>query len=341
MPNYNKGVFATQAAESVLAQTYANTELIFIDDHSTDGSDEPVRAMAASDQRVKFYITPVERSGGGIARNIGIKNARGKYIIFLDSDDLMDPHCVAERITAFHATPDLDFIAFPMGIFINKVGDTDFITNIPKRAPDIERFVLRDQPWLISGPIWKKDFLMRIGAFDISLSSQQDADLHVRALIHTDAYRYVHNAPAVHYRQEVESISRSNSQNYDSLLQRAAMLKNHLDMASQFGKLTDGLKMAIAQYFLDIAQMLRWHKATEGVAARATALDIWAMAMELVDQDAYQTGLNYIRFKHNMRWNRLPLVQNRIEQWYQRRLGNLIFAPSATLCKSVFSAGHG
>ncbi len=337
MPNYNKGAFALQAAESVLGQTHPHTELLFIDDHSTDGSDEPVRTIAASDSRVKFLITPVERSGGSIARNIGLKNARGKYIIFMDSDDLMDAHCAAGRVSEFADSPDLDFIAFPMGIFFKTAGDTDLITNIPKGIPDMERFVLRDQPWLISGPIWKKDFLTEIGGLNPSLISQQDADLHVRALIHTNAYRYVHNAPTVHYRQDVESIARSYSQSYESLLQRAAMLKNQLDVARQANKLTGGFKTALAQYLLDIAQMLRWYKAAEGVAARTTALEIWSKAMEILDEKAYRTGLKYIRFKHNMWWNRAPLLQKWVEEWYKGRLGELIFVPSATLCKSVMS----
>ncbi len=338
MPNYNKGEFAAIAATSVLAQTHANVELIFIDDHSNDGSEIPIGEMAVKDERVKLLSTPASRSGGGLARNIGIKEARGEYIIFLDSDDYMDPQCVEGRIAAMKACETCDFIAFPMGVFYKIPGDSMLITNIPKSTPDLVRFVLRDQPWLISGAIWKSDFIRKLGGFSTSLISQQDADLHTRALIATKSYKYIHNAPTVHYRQEVESIARNNSQSYEALLQRAEMLREHIALAAASQSLSHEMRVAFAQYLLDIAQMMRWHKATAGKEATIIALKVWYVAYdnELIDSRMYRLGREYIKFKHSMLWNTMPVLQHRRELRYRRQLGNLIFTPSLTLCKSAF-----
>ena len=88
MPNYNSDRFVEETIRSVLDQTYSNWELLFVDDCSSDGSLDIVRAI--DDERIRVFPL-LENSGAAVARNVAIKEARGKWIAFLDSDDLWDP----------------------------------------------------------------------------------------------------------------------------------------------------------------------------------------------------------------------------------------------------------
>ncbi len=86
-PLYNSHDFAANTIKSVLAQTYQNWELIIIDDASTDGSAKIAESFAIKDERIKLIKLDANK-GPAAARNRGIKEASGRYIAFLDSDDL-------------------------------------------------------------------------------------------------------------------------------------------------------------------------------------------------------------------------------------------------------------
>lgn len=85
MPSYNTGKFIQETINSVKNQTYNNWELIIVDDGSTDNTDEVVRAI--KDDRIKYIKNKVNK-GAAISRNIALREAKGRWIAFLDSDDL-------------------------------------------------------------------------------------------------------------------------------------------------------------------------------------------------------------------------------------------------------------
>jgi len=89
-PIYNSEKFIESAIKSVQDQTYPYWEMILIDDGSTDGSINLVRTFLDNDERIQL-ISLQENQGPAMARNEGIKMARGRYIAFLDSDDLWLP----------------------------------------------------------------------------------------------------------------------------------------------------------------------------------------------------------------------------------------------------------
>lgn len=85
MPNYNSACYLQKTIESVLAQTYQNWELLFVDDCSTDDSMQIIRSF--QDERIHVYQNE-KNSGAAISRNYALRMAKGKWIAFLDSDDL-------------------------------------------------------------------------------------------------------------------------------------------------------------------------------------------------------------------------------------------------------------
>lgn len=86
MPSYNTGPFIEESIKSVIGQTYQDWELLIVDDCSTDHTDEVIEAYL-SDIRIK-YLKNEKNSGAAVSRNKALKEAKGKWIAFLDSDDL-------------------------------------------------------------------------------------------------------------------------------------------------------------------------------------------------------------------------------------------------------------
>lgn len=97
VPSYNSSKFIAQTIDSVLAQTYQNWEMIIVDDKSPDNSNNIIKEFYQKDNRIKL-IQLEKNSGPAIARNIGIKEAKGRYIAFLDSDDLWLPHKLETQV---------------------------------------------------------------------------------------------------------------------------------------------------------------------------------------------------------------------------------------------------
>ena len=96
-PLFNTEIFIQSTIESVLSQTYQKWEMIIIDDGSTDGSVDIVRPFAKKDERINLICLP-GNNGSAHARNEGIKNARGRYIAFLDSDDIWLPKKLEKQL---------------------------------------------------------------------------------------------------------------------------------------------------------------------------------------------------------------------------------------------------
>ena len=93
-PCYNQAEYLPDALNSVLAQTYTNWECIIVDDGSTDDTRKVVALFCEKDGRIKYYRT--ENGGPSAARNFGIQQAQGKYILPLDGDDKISPNYVEE-----------------------------------------------------------------------------------------------------------------------------------------------------------------------------------------------------------------------------------------------------
>jgi glycosyltransferase involved in cell wall biosynthesis len=171
-----------EALDSVAAQTFPHWEHLVIDDGSDDGTSEEVRSRGAIDSRVRYLRREGEERGANVCRNIGVREARGEYVIFLDSDDLLEPHCLAGRVAFMTRNADLDFATFQTRLFVKTPGDLNRLYTDDEAGDHLLRFLLLELPWVITGPIWRKSSLQRIGLLDQALPSWQDVELHLRAL---------------------------------------------------------------------------------------------------------------------------------------------------------------
>lgn len=97
MPSYNTAKYIAETVQSVLAQTYQNWELIIVDDCSTDDTDEVIKPFLA-DGRIRYFKNE-KNSGAAVSRNRALREAKGKWIAFLDSDDLWLPEKLEKQIS--------------------------------------------------------------------------------------------------------------------------------------------------------------------------------------------------------------------------------------------------
>jgi len=106
-PSYNSSKFIVECVNSVISQTFQNWEMIIVDDCSNDNSRDIISELTAKDERLKSIFLE-ENVGAAEARNVAIKQARGKYIAFLDSDDIWVANKLEKQI-AFMNDNDIAF----------------------------------------------------------------------------------------------------------------------------------------------------------------------------------------------------------------------------------------
>ena len=100
VPSYNCAKYLPDTIQSVLSQTYENWEMIIVDDCSTDNTEEVVKGFA--DERIK-YLKNEKNSGAALSRNYALREAKGRWIAFLDSDDMWMPEKLEHQISFMEA----------------------------------------------------------------------------------------------------------------------------------------------------------------------------------------------------------------------------------------------
>jgi len=117
--------FLEEAIRSVLAQTYSGWELLLVDDGSRDGSTAIAQQFAAvQPDRIRYLQHPDhENRGPSIARNLGIAQARGEYIAFLDADDIWLPEKLERQVALLEKHPDAGMVYGPLRFWFGWTGD--------------------------------------------------------------------------------------------------------------------------------------------------------------------------------------------------------------------------
>lgn len=182
IPSFNKANFIVETIDSVKKQRFFNWELIIVDDGSTDNSIAIIEDFCNKDERIKFFKRATLPKGGSACRNIGLKKSNGKYILFLDADDVLLDCCLEKRLAEIQKFPDNNFWVFSIGTFYKKIGDSSS-TWLPKGNNFLLRFLKHDLPWHTMSVVWEKDFLLKLKGFDTDYPRLQDVELYTRALL--------------------------------------------------------------------------------------------------------------------------------------------------------------
>lgn len=187
VPTKNRLDYLRETLASLVAQTHSCWEAIVVDDGSTDGTAASLRHDWKHDPRIQPIFRPDHRPEGGaqVCRNLGLSHARGDFVLFLDSDDLLSPDCLARRCAVLATDPTLDFVVGQCTQFDDapSAGDPLWARWEPGQD-DLDAFLGVGQiPWQTSGPLWRRQALARVGPWDERLvHAGHDHEFHVRAL---------------------------------------------------------------------------------------------------------------------------------------------------------------
>lgn len=179
MPCYNAAPYLEEAVTSVMEQTYPHVELILIDDGSTDRTvDIAQNLVDRHPGRIRLFKQ--QNQGSYPARNLGIAEARGEFIAFLDADDWWTSDCLEKLYLALGSC---DAVLAYCGW--QNVGATDR-SNEPYVPPDYEdgdkavQFLRAAAPWPIHAALTRRDAVLAAGGFDTDWTSCMDYDLWLR-----------------------------------------------------------------------------------------------------------------------------------------------------------------
>ena len=133
MPAYNAGLFIKEAINSVLRQSYANWELIIINDGSTDETEKIVKAF--QEKRIRYFNQL--NKGVSAARNVGLSKMNGEYFCFLDADDVLPSESLRSRFEIFKINSSLEFVDGVVDKKDQELGETigGFIPKLMDKNP--------------------------------------------------------------------------------------------------------------------------------------------------------------------------------------------------------------
>ncbi|MCG2665101.1 glycosyltransferase family 2 protein [Brevundimonas sp.] len=226
VPVYNRSNVILPTLESVRAQTFADFECLVVDDGSSDG--EALQQVVDSLDDPRFIYIRRENGGGGAARNTGIDAARGRYLAFLDSDDLFLPHKLA---TVLGQLPDDPLTVLYAQNYVDR-GDPEHMWVRPDRSitPNerVATYLFVANQFIQTSTIIIDTALARRVRFDPALRKGQDLDLCIR--LEAAGARFVMlSSPLTIWRDVAESGRTSRTRGYT---QPEAWLAAHKHMMS-------------------------------------------------------------------------------------------------------------
>jgi len=185
IPVYNRLNYLPDTFESVFNQTYNQWEIVAVDDGSTDGSFDWLINEANLDKRISVVKNDSGKKGPSAARNLGLKYAKGEYVVFLDSDDLLETFCLMQRVIAMQTHPNLSYSVFPQKIFNNSPKNIDklFCPSLKTDSDFLNMFLRNENPWQTMAVLWKRTALIKLGGFDEEYLVMEDPELHSRVLL--------------------------------------------------------------------------------------------------------------------------------------------------------------
>ena len=238
MPTYNRLPFLDEAVKSCTRQSYRHTELVVVDDGSTDGTPDYLKDLQGRLSREHFQYVRQRNRGPAAARNAGLKAARGEYVRFLDSDDTLDPDAVERAVKVLTVTGADACIGARR--FMSPSGKRWSVNYEPPKGhivrPLSRFFDLELRP---QGCLWTfRRHLFSEVAWDERLLAREDTDLLGRMLVRGMS---VAGAPLSVYNQRYHKQGKQSSLQFRQDVLRSVFLSNQrlYKLMRQHGRLRE------------------------------------------------------------------------------------------------------
>lgn len=199
-PAYNAEAFLPETVGSIRNQSYSNFEYVLIDDHSTDGTWSFIQGAARDDARIRPLRNP-ENMKIARTRNRCVEEARGKYVIWQDADDVSLPNRIERLVAHMEAHPNTGICGSYLQLF-NEDGDLD-VRRYPTSDKDIRRKAFKFAPISQPAAIIRRECYAKAGIYDDSYVNCEDLDMTFRIGMHYE----LANVPEVllRYREHQKS----------------------------------------------------------------------------------------------------------------------------------------
>jgi len=205
IPTYNRKSYLKETLDSILAQTYKNYEIVIVDDGSTDGTEEMIKNLVLP---VTYYWQ--ENGGDAAARNKLLELAEGKYISFIDSDDLLMPDAIERLVRVMKAEVE-DVVVYGSYFRIDRNGKIYGKCKRKLYSGNITKYLFQTILVHACGSMFPKKVLKELPIFDTSLKVCSDYDLW---LCLSSDYRFVAlDYPTFKRRRHPDSLSQPSFEN--------------------------------------------------------------------------------------------------------------------------------
>lgn len=180
-PAYNRVPYIRQAVESVLSQSYSPIELIVVDDGSSDGTFELLAECASRGEIILLTHPDRQNLGQSSALNLGLRHSSGRYIVILDSDDVLHPEKISKQVAYLERHPDIGMV-YGQAMAISSDGRELFPIppNDHVELGDPNRLLLDCYMALPGGAMVRKSVFDQAGFFEESFRASQDHDMVLR-----------------------------------------------------------------------------------------------------------------------------------------------------------------
>ncbi|WP_295235789.1 glycosyltransferase family 2 protein [Veillonella sp.] len=251
MPIYNAEKYLERAVESILKQTYSNFELILIDDQSTDSSYQICLNLAASDSRIEVCQTTVN-SGAAATRNLGLRQIKGAYVSFCDSDDYIDSDLL-EIVHSYLKDNTIDCLKYGcIEEYIDNKTQATYLkevrlkTNCYEGRDAIANQCLHMELIPLFGYLWNGFYKAEIITqnqllIDPKYRVNEDFDFNIRYFEYVNKLQCI-DYNGYHYIKYVESDSLSSQQKADYYELHMMKIEKFLKLFNGFTNMTDAAK---------------------------------------------------------------------------------------------------
>ena len=201
VPCFNQGRYLGEALASIGTPS-VRTEIVVIDDGSTDST---ARVIATFETPNQFRPVRQENAGLAASRNRGLRESRGKYILFLDADDRLAPGAVDIGVARLDEHPECAFV-FGRSKMMDRDGTLLVTPDQPRIVRDHYRDLLRrNYIWMPAMVMFRRDPLERVGGFNANVNAAADYEMYLHLARHYPVFD--HGQVVAHYRKHDQSMS--------------------------------------------------------------------------------------------------------------------------------------
>ncbi len=213
VPVFNRPTMVQRAVESAVAQTYPHVEVIIIDDGSTDDTPDVLAALC-SQQPERVRSLRIENSGAGLAREAGRLAAKGQFIQYLDSDDVLLPNKFAAQVAALNRDPDADICSGPTQVALGAGRMAELLGEQLARERPRTWFprLLISRQWQTGTPLYRRALTDRSGPWEAQ-RRYQDWVYEAKVARLNPAVCYISEPTLIFHRAPLERLDNMRQQN--------------------------------------------------------------------------------------------------------------------------------